>query len=192
MKIIAVVNQKGGVGKTMLTDEIAYSLERSGIKTSVYDMDGQGGLSHAPISLDRMEDDDADVAVVDTPGALLAESADIIAAADVVVIPTRCSKRDIEPLETTRDAVLKNNSKAKVVYVFNCWNRFTAGSHFEEWFETLPGKKTVAKVCQGEAIAQAAEWDQSVVAYAPRSKAAADIKNACNVIRKAARIKEEV
>ena len=63
MKTILVCNQKGGVGKSLVADEIAFSFERSGIPTSFYDLDAQGGTLHK-----TREVDGAEVAVVDTPG----------------------------------------------------------------------------------------------------------------------------
>ena len=65
MKTILVCNQKGGVGKSLVADEIAFSFERSGIPVSFYDLDTQGGTLH-----ETHEADAAQVAVVDTPGAL--------------------------------------------------------------------------------------------------------------------------
>ena len=65
MKTILVCNQKGGVGKSLVADEIAFSFERSGIPVSFYDLDTQGGTLH-----ETHEADGAQVAVVDTPGAL--------------------------------------------------------------------------------------------------------------------------
>jgi len=46
MKTILVCNQKGGVGKSLVADEIAFSFERSGIPVSFYDLDAQGGTLH--------------------------------------------------------------------------------------------------------------------------------------------------
>lgn len=51
--------------------------------------------------------------------------ADWLKEADVVVIPTRTTSRDIEPLMRMRKAVFKNG-RAKIVYVMNGWNRFKA------------------------------------------------------------------
>lgn len=124
MKTILVCNQKGGVGKSLVADEIAFSFERSGIPVSFYDLDTQGGTLHK-----THEADGAQVAVVDTPGALQEGLADWLKEADVVVIPTRTTSRDIEPLMRMRKAVFKN-SRAKIVYVMNGWNRFKASRDF--------------------------------------------------------------
>lgn len=138
MKTILVCNQKGGVGKSLVADEIAFSFERSGIPVSFYDLDAQGGTLHR-----TREADGAQVAVVDTPGALQEALSEWLKEADVVVIPTRTTSRDIEPLMRMRKAVFKH-SRAKIVYVMNGWNRFKASRDFMEWFEGLAGDQTVS------------------------------------------------
>mgnify|MGYP003370982600 CR=1 FL=1 len=80
MKTILVCNQKGGVGKSLVADEIAFSFERSGIPVSFYDLDAQGGTLHR-----TQEADGAQVAVVDTPGALQEALSEWLKEADVVV-----------------------------------------------------------------------------------------------------------
>lgn len=167
MKTILVCNQKGGVGKSLVADEITFSFERSGIPVSFYDLDTQGGTLHK-----THEADAAQVAVVDTPGALQEALSDWLKEADVVVILTRTTSRDIEPLMRMRKAVFKN-SHAKIVYVMNGWNRFKASPrHFRQWFEGLAGDQTVATLPQSEAFVQAGAAGRSVVEFDRRGKAA--------------------
>ncbi|MBL4762589.1 MAG: ParA family protein [Gammaproteobacteria bacterium] len=45
MKIIAVINQKGGVGKTTITANLAHALEKNGHRVTLIDMDPQGHLT---------------------------------------------------------------------------------------------------------------------------------------------------
>ncbi len=45
MKIISIVNNKGGVGKTTITQNIGVSLAKQGLKTALIDFDAQANLS---------------------------------------------------------------------------------------------------------------------------------------------------
>lgn len=51
-KTILLVNQKGGVGKTTLADEIAWGLERRGREVGFGNLDPQGGACHEEGLLD--------------------------------------------------------------------------------------------------------------------------------------------
>lgn len=77
----------------------------------------------------------AQVAIVDTPGALQSRLTDYMKAADVIVIPIRTTSRDIEPLQRMQAAVKANAQKAKIIYTLNGWNRWRASSDFLDWFK---------------------------------------------------------
>ena len=185
MKTILVCNQKGGVGKSLVADEIAFSFERSGIPVSFYDLDAQGGTLHR-----TQEADGAEVAVVDTPGALQEALSEWLREADVVVIPTRTTSRDIEPLMRMRKAVFKH-SRAKIVYVMNGWNRFKASRDFMEWFGGLAGDQTVVTLPQSEAFVQAGAAGVSVVEFDRRGKAARATRELVDTVREAAGFPKE-
>ena len=65
MKTVLICNQKGGVGKTLIADELAFALERDAIPFNFYDLDAQGSAIHQ-----TTENPDAVVSIVDTAGAL--------------------------------------------------------------------------------------------------------------------------
>lgn len=189
MKTILICNQKGGVGKSVLSDEIAFCFERSHIPINFYDLDNQGGTIHH-----TQESKDAEVSIVDTPGALQEKLSDWIEAADVIVIPTRASSRDIPPLRTMRDAVIRHGRPdAKVIYVFNGYNeRFRASQDFDEFFKILAGEDAVVcRIPQSEQIVQASASSRSVVDYAPRSSVAAAVRSFTDCVRKAAGFDKE-
>jgi len=176
MKTILVCNQKGGVGKSLVADEIAFSFERSGIPVSFYDLDAQGGTLHR-----TQEADGAEVAVVDTPGVLTDNLKDIVSGADVVVVPVRPTPNDIEPFTRTVSIVAKN-TKAPVVIVVNGWNRFRMCASFMEWLAKKPWARNVVKVPQSEAIVQAQGMRKSVVDVDGRGAAASAVLAMCRKV----------
>lgn len=181
MKTILVCNQKGGVGKSLMSDELAFSLARSGIPTSFCDLDTQGGTIHGTDILD-----DAQVTILDTPGALQEGLSEWAKAADVVVIPTRPTPRNIEPMIRTRSAVWAAHPNVPIIYVVNGWNRFKASRDFVEWFTRAAGPDArIMTIPQAEAFVQAEAKGVSVIDVAPRSTAAHDVVMACNAVRQA-------
>ncbi len=173
---VLVCNQKGGVGKSLIADELAFSFERSGIAVSFYDLDSQGGTLHK--TQDR---EDAQAVVIDTPGALQPQLKDWIAEADVIVIPTRTTSRDIEPLQRMQD-VIRGTGKP-VLYVLNGWNRWRASRDFLEWFRSSSGEARIFKIPQSEQFVQAGAAGKSVVEYARRGAAVRAVLDLCNAVR---------
>ncbi len=178
LKNILICNQKGGVGKSLIADELAFSFERSGIPVSFYDLDSQGGTIHT-----SREPADARAAVIDTPGALRTQMRDWLAGADVIVIPTRTTSRDIEPLLRMRMAVQAAGRSDRVLYVFNAWNRWRASSDFLDWFRTACGDVPLCTLPQSEQFVRAGAAGVSVVEYARRGAAVRATVALCGAVR---------
>ena len=109
MKILAIANQKGGVGKSTLTVHLAYAAIEAGLRVLLVDMDKQGSLSLSfpagddaePGSIDKAENEvirrpgpalrqfagDFDLCLLDTPPLLGVRLMASLAAADYVVTP---------------------------------------------------------------------------------------------------------
>lgn len=147
-KTVLVANSKGGVGKTTLASELAYAAQNSGIKFDYYDLDRQGGSSFA----DRQEPDST-LAIVDTPGALTEDLGKYIRASDLVIVPTRMSYRDQQPLElmvkTIRDAGVP------AIYALSQANRYRVCSDFISWFTSAYPDEPVIAIPQSELFPQA-------------------------------------
>lgn len=168
MKTIAFINQKGGVGKSILADELAFEFERKELKYNLYDLDGQGGLIHQ-----ETNNSDAEYIIVDTPGQLTIDIIKVIKQSDIIIVPTRASIKEMEPLERTLQ-LIKNSKKdnAIVILVLNGWNRFTVYSQFEEWLKNeYPEFNKIITIPQSEALAQAGAYGQSVIDFQARNKA---------------------
>jgi chromosome partitioning protein len=114
LKIIAILNEKGGAGKSTLALNLATSLHRSGRRVVLIDADTQGtardwreasppGADLPPVvALDRPEmllqsikTLAADIAVIDTPAKAEKMSANVVRIADVALIPVQPSAADV-------------------------------------------------------------------------------------------------
>ena len=149
MKNILIINRKGGVGKTLVADELAFALDAKNVPYCFYDLDGQGGTLHEPVEMD-----DADISIIDTPGLLQGEMGEWVKDADVVIIPMR------------------NAPDTPIVYVVNGTNRFKATKEFMEFFKEEHKDEPIYCLPQSEAFVQSRLANQSVVAYNPRLPAA--------------------
>lgn len=165
MKTVLVVAQKGGVGKTMLANEIAYSLDRSGIPYDFYDLDPQGGSPHRSMKMEGSA-----VRIVDTPGHLSDGTSEQMDAADVIVIPTRASMTDREPFLRMLKMARAHASGKPVVVVVNEWNAYTANTMFTDWLKTLrdSGEFDLRCVPHSEAVPRAGMAGCSVARQAMR------------------------
>lgn len=114
MKNVLIINRKGGVGKTLVADELAFALDAKNVPYCFYDLDGQGGTLHEPVEMD-----DADISIIDTSGSLQGEMGEWVKDADVVIIPMRPSVTDMPATETTIDLVKRNAPDTPIVYVVN-------------------------------------------------------------------------
>lgn len=165
----------------MIADELAFSFERLNIPYCFYDLDGQGGVLHGNVSLDN-----ATVAIIDTPGALQSQLRDWIDNADVIVVPTRTTSRDIEPLQRMQRAVQTAEEKGvPVLYVLNCYTRWRASSDFYNWFKQTINESRIFKIPQSEIFVRAAVARVSVVEFAKKSPAAKAIEELCAAVQKA-------
>ena len=165
MKTILIANQKGGCGKTLVVDELAFSFDRTDVKYSLYDLDGQGGIIYEPKVID-----DADYAIVDTPGYISDNLGELIQGADLIIIPTRTTYKDIPTLQTMLELIEQNGKSSDTMFIFNAWNRFNAAAAFEDWFKTVRDGRHVSIIPQSEEFAKAGMYGKSVVEYSPRSK----------------------
>ena len=134
MRTITLANQKGGVGKSTLCANLAVCHQG---KAVIIDTDPQGTLKRwwedretetpalvefqdtkqLPAVLKQLEDQGFDLCLIDTQGALAEPANDAIAVSDLVVIPTKAGKQDLDALAETL-AQCRQVSKA-FVFVLN-------------------------------------------------------------------------
>ena len=180
MKTVVFVSEKGGVGKTRLSDELYFYYMRQNVPVSLYSFDGKYKNRNNDKKVDNPE-----VAVVDTPGRLMDDKTiQTIQGADVVVIPTRPTGGNIEAFTRTV-ALVKENADCPIIIAVNGVNRFTASVSFMEWLQKYRQKETldvVMSIPQSEAIVQAENYSCSVNEINKHCSATQAVNTLCDKI----------
>ena len=203
-RTVAVVSRKGGTGKTTIAVNMAVCAARAGINAGVVDMDPQGsavawsrlraadGLSAAAptvahaiaVNLADVVVEAGELALIDTP----ANDPDAAMAgcelADVVLVPCRPALSDTISIAQTLTMVERLGGSAKAWVVLSCVPSKRRLSEAFNMLRTLQSAHGVsvalAEVClrQYVDVARAADEGLGVVEFAPRSKAAQDMRDA--------------
>jgi chromosome partitioning protein len=194
MKIIAMVAQKGGVGKTTIAVNFAVAAQKAGVQTALFDLDQQesaviwsdrrtGEEPHVEFLTERRlaealraaEAQGFALSVIDTPPAAGPQAYTAAQAADLVLIPCRPSLVDLDAIKRTAQLVKSAGIEAFVV--------FNAAAPGATTLLEDAGKivrdagLTVAPVVLRERSAYRAAWPlgKAVTETEPRGKAAGEI-----------------
>ncbi len=137
MHVLVMASQKGGSGKTTLSGHLAVEAESAGLgPVSLIDTDPQGSLAqwwnareaetpqfaHVGLlelgdALAHLRNAGVKLAVIDTPPAITASISQVVAHADLVVVPTRPSPHDLRAVGATVDIAEHHNKP--LVFVLN-------------------------------------------------------------------------
>ena len=168
MYTVLFLNQKGGVGKTTLADELAFALERRGRTVAFVTTDPQGGSVHE-VCDDPDFAEACDYQIVDTAGSLSGAIGDWCRAADIILVPMLPSTRDMEPTMRTIAIAKESGTKASIHVIVNGFYAF--GRLDRQLVEFLDAEDVpvIAKVPRAVALSQAAGEGKSVADYAPLS-----------------------
>jgi len=140
MHVLVFASQKGGSGKTTLSGHVAVEAERRGAgPVALIDTDPQGSLAKwwnvreaaTPAfmqctfpnllhDIERARSEGYRLVVIDTPPAVTRAIAEVVAMADLVVLPTRPSPHDLRAVGATVDIVESRNKP--MVFVLNAAN----------------------------------------------------------------------
>jgi chromosome partitioning protein len=135
MKTLALIAQKGGVGKTTLAVNLTVKAEAEGLSTILFDLDHQESAvtwserrgteephveflteRRLPDGLAAADKRDFDLAVIDTPPAAGPQALTAAQAADLVLIPCRPSLVDLDAIKRTAQLVKSAEVPAFVVF----------------------------------------------------------------------------
>jgi chromosome partitioning protein len=129
MRVIVSASQKGGSGKTTLSGHLAVEAEKTGCgPIALIDTDPQGSLAgwwnaresptpyFAKVALDELgaalahlQKTGVALAFIDTPPAVTASISQVVAHADLVLVPTRPSPHDLRAVGATVDIAERHN-----------------------------------------------------------------------------------
>ena len=134
MKILALLAQKGGAGKTTIAVHLAVHREQQGGSVLLVDVDPQGSTlnwwrsrqpdtplmvettaARLPQVIEAARTDQVDLVIIDTPPYSSIEAARAADLADLVVVPTRPAILDLRAISTTVDLVKASRHQAVLV-----------------------------------------------------------------------------
>lgn len=135
MKKIALIAQKGGVGKTTLAVNLAVAMQAAGMKTALFDLDLQ---ESAAMWADRRQDEfphveflterrlpeafrsaeaqGFSIAIIDTPPAAGPQALTAAESADLILVPCRPNLVDLDAIRRTSKLVKSARKPAFVVF----------------------------------------------------------------------------
>ena len=200
MKIISVLSQKGGAGKTTLVVHLAVAASLDGKSTAVIDLDAQANAAEwgdsreldepavtsaqaarLPKILEAAKDAGADLIVIDTPAR--SESTALAAAkcADLVLIPCRPSVFDLQAIRMTADLTNLVNVPTRVV-INAAQSRGTRADEAEQALTNLGLEVLSQRLGVRNAFSDAIGLGQSAQEYEPKGKAAEEFTNLYKII----------
>lgn len=194
MKVVSIVSQKGGAGKTTVSVNLATAAARAGHSVAILDIDLQSSAAQwgdwradesptvVAVPYTRLEpalktaqEGGADLVVIDTGPAADGAANAAAKAADLIIVPTRAAAFDLHAIKTTADLLQR---WGKPTYaLLNAVPSF-AGNALEQAAEVvLSHGLNLAPVALGERVAyrHAVIAGKSAGEYDPNSKAATEV-----------------
>lgn len=129
-KIILITHQKGGVGKSTLTYNLAQNISENA-SVAVLDFDLQGSLSQikdlvtdfevVPYNreIKKIKNLAYDFIFIDTPPYLSNQLPELIELADLIIIPTKAGVLDLLAIKNTLELIETKNKASNSLVVFN-------------------------------------------------------------------------
>jgi chromosome partitioning protein len=195
MKILAMVSQKGGAGKSLVTAHLAAAFEQAGISTVVIDLDPQASITQwgesrstdsptvvsglaerLPVMLKTAHDASIDLAVIDTPPHSDKNALAAIRTADLVLIPTRAAIFDLRSIAETVKVLDMARHRDKAVILLNSVPaRGSLANEGEDAAREYGVEIAPVRLTERAAFAHALTSGLGITEYEPKGKAAAEI-----------------
>lgn len=194
MKVVAVVSQKGGAGKTTLALHIAVAAERAGLSAAILDMDPQGTAERwsewrkeeppAVVAakattlarrIEQAKGAAGDLVVIDTPPLAQTEAREAARIANLILIPCRPSAFDLDAIRITAD--LANDIRKPAFVVVNAGPPHGTAVYRDvaETVESFGLKVAPARLAERAAFRHAVREGKSVQETEPEGRAAEEV-----------------
>ena len=198
MKIVSIISQKGGVGKTTLATALAVAAEADGKNTAVFDLDPQASATFwhdtreaqtpavAAIPSSRLthllqaaKESGCDLAFIDAPPFAKDIAFEAAHHADFILIPTRPAVLDVMAMTKTLDLVNHYDKLSAVVLTF-CPHSGRELIDTEHAIRQLGATLCPVRIGNRIAFSRAQQTGLAAQEYEPDGKAAEEIKNLYN------------
>lgn len=195
MKTLAIISQKGGVGKTTLATALAVAAEAEGKQAAVFDLDPQASaafwhdtreseapavVSIAPARLQHVlraaAESGCDLAIIDAPPFAKDIAYEAAQQADFILIPTRPAVLDVMAMTRTLELVRHYDRPAAVVLTF-CPAQGREVADTEEAVRQLGATLAPVRVHNRVAYSRAQQTGLTAQELEPGGKAAREIKH---------------
>jgi chromosome partitioning protein len=194
VKILSIVSQKGGVGKSLLSVNLATVAQKSKEKVTIIDLDPQASSAswgdlreteqpwvqstqHSRLqkTLEASSKAGMTFAIIDTAPHSETAALAAVRSADFVIIPCRPSFFDVRSIETTIDLVKIAGKRASVV--LNAVPPLgSLGDEAEQALKELGADVSPLRIHQRVAFVHAQKFGKSAPEYDEEGKAAQEIK----------------
>ena len=195
MKIIAIVSQKGGAGKTTVSLHVAVAADQAGLSVAIIDMDPQATAetwavwrkndehpavvaAKAPTltrTLERAAKLGADLIVIDTPPLAQAEASEAVRAADLILIPCRPAAFDLHAVRMTARLAQSAGKPAFVMFNGGPPNAPHIYSQAAELVNQIGLAVAPVRLSDRSAFRAATNTGQAAQEIEPKGKAAAEV-----------------
>ena len=195
MKVITLISQKGGSGKTTISISLGCEAESRGRATVIIDTDPQGSIhkwskrreddipdvvtAHA-VSLDdllrRYDEAGADFAIIDTAGSLSADIVTIAKHSDLILIPSRPAVVDLDAIEDSINISRMANKPAYVVFNAVHPNSNIVAEATKVVLDGFGAQSLPVYFCNRSAFSHCLNAGRSPQEYDPDGKAAGEIR----------------
>lgn len=194
MKTLAIISQKGGVGKTTLATALAVAAERAGKVAAVFDLDPQASAAFwkdtraadtpavvaiPPARLQHVlkaaADTGCDLAIIDAPPFAKDIAFEAAQHADFILIPTRPAVLDVMAMTKTLELVAHYKRPSAVVLTF-CPIQGREIADTEAAVKQLGAAIAPVRIHNRVAYSRAQQTGLTAQEFEPDGKAAEEIK----------------